>query len=424
MTNITLETFKTITASDGSYSTWTDIINAARTALPINNEILGAPFKSMEEVVGDNITFENTSTKFVEYFRDDLDNNNLLELDKMVMFLNQDFRTSIEYSIMDQKSAKDWASILSDAINQMFITKNDISNALTVDEIQKVALALGNFTIVKNADEMILDANGNLDEKAFKTLGIQLRRMLNKYRTKRTKYSKGIDPERLKWVNSYDFSLNLLGSLTAGSNSPQAYEDTKSKNTIQNFLGTTFTQSLYLGSDFDMQEFVPKTGTNNGQKQNEGSHTGNLVKPFQAKHIFSLAWLPESLLYYGHNFNVSERPKTNSLTKNVLGFLWRGQVAILPILADFNHIFVTKLPTFKSYTKVDGTVVEALDLSNFENYKKFKQQLRAEQPMLYNTIIDANGITSNGVKDDATWKAKIQENTLKWVGDKTTKEKK
>ena len=56
-TNVTFEAFKSITDSKGQFTTWTDIINKAREVLPINNEILGAPFKSMEEVTGDNIVF-------------------------------------------------------------------------------------------------------------------------------------------------------------------------------------------------------------------------------------------------------------------------------------------------------------------------------------------------------------------------------
>ena len=36
-TNVTFETFKSITDSKGQFTTWTDIINKAREVLPINN---------------------------------------------------------------------------------------------------------------------------------------------------------------------------------------------------------------------------------------------------------------------------------------------------------------------------------------------------------------------------------------------------
>ena len=45
----------------------------------------------------------------------------------------------------------------------MFLTKQDISNALAVDEIQKIALALGNFTIIPNADKLLKKADGTID---------------------------------------------------------------------------------------------------------------------------------------------------------------------------------------------------------------------------------------------------------------------
>lgn len=438
-TNVTFEAFKSITDSKGQFTTWTDIINKAREVLPINNEILGAPFKSMEEVTGDNIVFSNVTTKFVEYFRDDLSDNNKLELDKMVMFLYNDFMTSYDYNWIDQKSTYEWSSIIADQISQMFLTKQDISNALAVDEIQKIALALGNFTIIPNADKLMKKQDGTIDYSVAKTIGLFQQRIINKYRTKRTKYAKGIDPNEFSWVNSYDFSLNLLASLTAGySASNDAYRDIQAKNTQQDFLGKKYTESIYLGNNLEMGEFTTtiKNSSNVGgfqdqqtQKVNSGIHTGNLVKPFELKHIFSLFWLPRSLAYYGHNFQVSDRPSTNSRSKSVITFSWRSQVAIIPIFADFNHIFITEMPKFASYVKRDGTVEPAYDLSKWSSteannppsqgakgYKEFVLKIRAEQPMLYNTLIgDGNGstaLTSAGIKDATTLSDYITKNTF------------
>ena len=440
-TNVTFEAFKSITDSKGQFTTWTDIINKAREVLPINNEILGAPFKSMEEVTGDNIVFSNVTTKFVEYFRDDLSDNNKLELDKMVMFLYNDFMTSYDYNWIDQKSTYEWSSIIADQISQMFLTKQDISNALAVDEIQKIALALGNFTIVPNADKLMKKQDGTIDYSIAKTIGLFQQRIINKYRTKRTKYAKGIDPNEFSWVNSYDFSLNLLASLTAGySASNDAYRDIQAKNTQQDFLGKKYTESIYLGNDLPMGEFtttINNTGSVGGfptsgqQKVNSGIHTGNLVKPFELKHIFSLFWLPRSLAYYGHNFQVSDRPSTNSRSKSVITFSWRSQVAIIPIFADFNHIFITEMPKFSSYVKRDGSVEPAYDLNKWDQteannqpstgaqgYKEFVLKIRKEQPMLYNTLIAEDDktntvpLTNAGIKDKQTLTKYIQDNTF------------
>ena len=432
-TNVTFEAFKSITDSKGQFTTWTDIINKAREVLPINNEILGAPFKSMEEVTGDNIVFSNVTTKFVEYFRDDLSDNNKLELDKMVMFLYNDFMTSYDYNWIDQKSTYEWSSIIADQISQMFLTKQDISNALAVDEIQKIALALGNFTIIPNADKLMKKADGTIDYSIAKTIGLFQQRIINQYRTKRTKYAKGIDPNEFSWVNSYDFSLNLLASLTAGySASNDAYRDIQAKNTQQDFLGKKYTESIYLGNDLPMAEFKTTIKNNpsnvggftNDQPHtaNAGIHTGNLVKPFELKHIFSLFWLPRSLAYYGHNFQVSDRPSTNSRSKSVITFSWRSQVAIIPIFADFNHIFITEIPKFSSYVKRDGTVD---DLSKWDQtqasnspsagakgYKEFVLKIRQEQPMLYNTLISDTGITNANITDQNSLQAYITKNTF------------
>ena len=447
-TNVTFEAFKSITDSKGQFTTWTDIINKAREVLPINNEILGAPFKSMEEVTGDNIVFSNVTTKFVEYFRDDLSDNNKLELDKMVMFLYNDFMTSYDYNWIDQKSTYEWSSIIADQISQMFLTKQDISNALAVDEIQKIALALGNFTIIPNADKLMKKADGTIDYSVAKTIGLFQQRIINQYRTKRTKYAKGIDPNEFSWVNSYDFSLNLLASLTAGySASNDAYRDIQAKNTQQDFLGKKYTESIYLGNDLPMAEFKTTIQNNAGNvggfppsgqyTANTGIHTGNLVKPFELKHIFSLFWLPRSLAYYGHNFQVSDRPSTNSRSKSVITFSWRSQVAIIPIFADFNHIFLTEMPKFSSYVKRDGSVEPAYDLSKWSSteannppsqgakgYKEFVLKIRQEQPMLYNTLIsDGSGqtaLTSAGIKDAGTLSTYIQNHTYNLIGNGAT----
>lgn len=439
-TNVTFETFKSITDSKGQFTTWTDIINKAREVLPINNEILGAPFKSMEEVTGDNIVFSNVTTKFVEYFRDDLSDNNKLELDKMVMFLYNDFMTSYDYNWIDQKSTYEWSSIIADQISQMFLTKQDISNALAVDEIQKIALALGNFTIIPNADKLMKKADGTIDYSVAKTIGLFQQRIINQYRTKRTKYAKGIDPNEFSWVNSYDFSLNLLASLTAGySASNDAYRDIQAKNTQQDFLGKKYTESIYLGNDLPMGEFTTTIKDNIGgftqglKTVNSGIHTGNLVKPFELKHIFSLFWLPRSLAYYGHNFQVSDRPSTNSRSKSVITFSWRSQVAIIPIFADFNHIFITEMPKFSSYVKRDGSVEPAYDLSKWSSteagnqpsqgakgYKEFVLKIRSEQPMLYNTLISEEkpdtALTSAGIKNQATLGDYITKHTHDLIG--------
>lgn len=412
-TNISLETFKTITDSNGQFATWTDIIEHAREALPVNNEIFNVPFKSMEEVVGDNIELKNTTTKFVEYLRDDLSDNNKLELNKMVMVLYEDYMTAYEYSILDQKSAREWSSIIAEAVQQMFISKQDVSNALAADEIQKVALALGNFTIIPNADKLLLNAQGKLDYDTSKAIGMIQLRIMNSYRTKRTKFAKGLNVQELKWVNSYDYSANLLGSLTssvAGSN--EAYRDLQTKNQVFQFLGMNFTQSMYLGNNLDMSEFKYTDSQSQQQTANAGVHTGNRVKPFQLKHVFSISWLPRSLMYYGHNFTTTDRPKVNSRTENVISFMWRAQVAVHPIFAGFNHLFLTELPVFKSYVKKDGTVVAEKDLKKYTDYVSFKKELRAEQPMLYNTLINEDGYTDNGITAEGNWTQYISDNTV------------
>ena len=99
------------------------------------------------------------------------------------------------------------------------------------------------------------------------------------------------------------------------------------------------------------------------------------------------------------------------------------------IFADFNHIFLTKMPVFSSYTKRDGSVEPSYDLSKYDKtqnpnanstngYKEFVLKIRQEQPMLYNTLIAAddnnnqNALTSAGIKNQGTLTQYISDHTF------------
>ena len=103
----------------------------------------------------------------------------------------------------------------------------------------------------------------------------------------------------------------------------------------------------------------------------------------------------------------------------MITFSWRSQVAIIPIFADFNHIFITEMPKFSSYVKRDGSVEPAYNLNKWsateavsdptpgaQGYKEFVLKIRKEQPMLYNTLIsewqNQKPLTNNGIKDQTT----------------------
>lgn len=412
---ISFQDFKTIPRSDGTYSTWTDIWNMARTTLPINEDILNVHFKSMQDVTGDNIVFSNISTKFVEWFREDLSYNNKLELNKMVMFLYNDFMSPIEYSLMDRRSAADWASILSESIQQMFLTKRDVSNMLAIDEIYKMCLALGEFTIIPNGDQLITKPNSqDTDFEAYKRLGVEIVKIQYRKMRRRTKFAKGIQRSRWRWVNSPEFGLNLLAGKTASyAGSDIAYKDLEQTSQVGEFLGMPFTTSIYLNDKIDMNEF---TSTINQQIKNQGVYTGNLIKPYDFTNILCIGWVPDSLLYFGHRLGLSERWAPNTRTINIDTFIWRSQVAILPILAHFNHIFITKIPVMAAYERKDGVQVQEFDLNVYDQYVAWKKIVLSEQDMLYNTLINPDGTTNNGVTDQVTWTKYINDNTLQWAG--------
>lgn len=418
-TPITFETFKEITRSDGTFNTYTDIINAAMTALPVNEELLGVHFNSMREVTGDNIVFKNTEYKTIEWLRKDLADNNSLTLNKMTMFLYNDFMTALDYGIKDKKSTVEWAAIVADTISKMFITKRDVSNMLVIDEMFKVALAAGEFTIINNGWDEVTDANGEPWYNAYKQLAANIARFKFKKQRMRTKFVKGLDTDRYRFTLAKEFSLNLLTGLTAGyQGSEGAYKDIQYRDQTLTFFGTEFNSSIYFHDVIDMNEWKKITGPGQVTVQNPGSHTGNLIKPFNFENILGFAWLPESIKYYGHNFEQTDVPHVDNRTDKVLSFMWRGQVAIHPLYAKLNHVFIDKMPVFKSYETKTGQQVRQYDLNQFADYLQFRKDLRASQPELYNWIINADGTVSNDELQVAggNWNAYLNKRKMKWLG--------
>ena len=417
-TSVDFELFRSITNSNGDFATWADINHFGLLPLPINTEILGAPFKSLTSITGDNIEFSNITYKYVEWFRSELSGNNKLELNKMVMHLYRDFMAPFEWDYRDRHSAVEWARILAESIEKMMITRQDLNNMMALDEIYKIALCLGNYTIVANANSIIEDAQtGRPDFEAHKIIAIKIIDIQNQKKRIRDKFTRGIDINRYRWVNSPEFANRLLIAQTAGFiGSDTAYLEAKHKNASFKFFGNDFTRSFYLSHDVQMNEFEEIAQGGQVTIHNQGSYTGNLIKPFQFKELFSLGWLPESLQYYGHLFPTREVPKVDNRNEVVLTYAWRAQVAILPIYAKFNHVFITALPNFIAYKTRDGQNTQAFNLNNYNDFVAFKKSVRAEQPMLYSFLIDENGITSDGLNSDAQYAKYIQDRTLVWAG--------
>lgn len=419
-TKVSFETFKTISDSSGQFTTYADLIKLATLRLPINDEFLGASFKSITEVVGSNVELSNITNKYLEYFRSELTGNNKLEYDKMTMHIYNAYMAPFEYSSYDEKSALDWASLVAQSINKMFEVKQDIANAIALDEIQKITLGLGEFHVIKNGDKSIMTPDGSINFDAYKQLAISMIEIQNDKMKLRTKFARGINKNRWSWLNSPNFGVKLLAGQTAGySGSNLAYLDLKNLDHATQIFGLEFRQSRYLGDYIPMQEFTPSSGTQSGQKQNTGIFTGNLVEMFDFRHLLSIGWIPDSLLYLGNQLRTTERPQTNTRLDTVLTFTWKAQAAIIPLLAHFNHAFISTVPSFASYTKVDGTTVAAMNLTQFEDWKKYNKKTLAQQPALYNHLFNSDGVPYHlvtKVTDQSSWTNYITASTIVWPG--------
>lgn len=379
-TPISFASYKSITDSKGLFDTWTDIVNKTMDELPVNSQILGSVLKSPEEVIGDNIVFQNIDNGNVYYFNDDITkHNNKATQTKMVMMLYTDYMLPFEVDNRDMKSAVAWSELIAKKVATLYQAKQDVNNLTVIDEINKYNIALGQVKIIADCDKDIADG---VKYEDFKNLGATLGKIRTLSQYKRTKFMKGYNSSNLDFLISPVLSINLLTGKTYSSASPQAYSDMESEFQMKEFFGYNYKTTLYLGSDVGMSEFADKQTT-----LNEGECTGQLLKHYSLSNLHGLMVYRQSIAFYGHNFTDEVRPMTGSRTKSVQTFFYRMNAAVKPVYASINLSFFNAIPTSPSYTMYDGTVVPARDYSKAADLNALRNELVESQPQLYNKVL-------------------------------------
>lgn len=400
-TPVSLQTFLSITDSQGAFKTWTDIKQEWMDKLPINEGILNTRIKKPTEIIGNNIIFENTENKNIFPFIDDLSKrNNKLTLNKMIMNLYSDYMIPLEVDLRDKKSCVEWSELISDSMSSMMLAKQDLQNMLVIDEMMKVAIALGNVAVIPDGND------DSFDFAANKRLGQMLASDRIKNRTKRTKFMKGYNKELERFLTSPTLSLNLLTGLTAYSAAADAYSDTKKRFEAYEIFGHTYESvPMYLGQTISMSEFVD----DKQQTQNAGTNTGQCIKPFFFEDVCGLLLYDSSIAFYEQNFEERILPAYPKRMTDVFTIMFRCNVAMKPVYAAMNKVYVTKAPSFPSYTDLQGNVVPAMDLATKAGMDSLINYLYNSQPNLYN-MFGWNG-ASNVDQGDVD---KIWQKILNW----------
>lgn len=404
-TPIDFATFKSIKDSQGLFKTWTQIVNEGKQELLVSEEVIKTLIVNPTEVIGTNVELSNYENANVYYFNDDnaKDNNQLTE-DKMIMYINTEYMLPLEINQLDMKSAVEWSDIISQKVNSMYQAKQDIINQEIINTINEVNIALGRVKILPDCDKPSTDWESN------KNLGNIIARERNNNRKRRTKFMKGYNIKLEEMIISSDISLNMESGLTAGSASPQAYEDTLNKFTCSRMYGHNFTTAnMYLGMDIGMSEFMDEKG----QKQNVGLNTGNLTRPYFFKDLHGLLFYKGSIAAYGQTFPEQWTDKAGSRLQKVLTVPYRYEAAIKPVYSGINMSFFSKIPTNPSWTDRKGNVHDAVDYSKKADYDKLINRLYNSQKNLYskfgwNGAANTNQEALTKIWKDATieWKIK------------------
>lgn len=408
-TQVSLQTFLTITATDGTYSTWAEILELARTTLPVNPKILNAVIKDFKNVTGGTVVFKNGQKKNVQVFRDSLDRNNVMSEDKHTMFIKNYFMLPFEYSSLDIHSASEWSEMLADDLAQMFISKKDILNNLALNEIFKVAIATGSVKIIKKLGTDMLQTPTTGDVKfAYLQIGQYLANTFKKQTKLRTKFSTGTSERSYKWLLSNEASANLLAGKSYGTASDKAYADLTNKNEVNELFGSIYETNINLQTRFGMSEFETiKEGVSipaNTPYLNEtstaitttlkqvvyaGQGTGNLLYPMNFENLIGLMFYIDSLEVAGNEITADyTQPAVNSRTNSVISNIWRYQAAIKPIFSKFNIAILNDIPKREAYLDFEtGDFVPGEDYSKIEDFTKLVNRLKQEQPDIYGKIL-------------------------------------
>lgn len=407
-TPVNFQTYKSITDGNGLFKTWTDIINMDRDFLPINEEILGQKIKNPIQVIGDNIVFKNLENKNITYFDQDLTKrNNVITENKMVMLLYTDYMLPLEVDYRDSRSVIEWSEMLSQAMTSLLQAKQDMINMETIDQINKVNIALGQVLVLPGCNEQSFDYNAN------KALGQIIVTERFKMRRIRTKYMKGYSKALESCMIDPFLSLNLLTGLTSGSNasSESAFKETEDRFTINRIFDHDFeTSNMYLGLDIGMSEFTPDSGGSVSDLQNKGINTGILTRPYFFKDLAGLIFYRESVASYGHEYSERDLPVANTRTKEVFTKYFRFNVAVKPIYAKMNKSIFSKIPSFPSYVDLKGNTIPKLDMNVKADYERLVNDLYNSQPDLYKMF----GWNGSFTIDQSNLSKLWSDNTIEW----------
>lgn len=342
-TPITLQQFAGIQNGQGAFKTYSDILAEQWVNMNIHPEIMGAIvyLKKVVEVTGDNIPLKAIVIPGIQY----LDITNPMtakpQMDRLFFHLGTDYESSLVFDYRDKRSAIDWSNLLQQWIAGIYARKSDNDNLVITQTLVDTCLATGNYIIIKPL------ASENYGKEVYYDCARLVAEKCDQIVSLRTNYHLGSPAEKVKIITSYTAARNLVVGQNYMSASNLSLEKFNSGE-VGKLFGYENNKSIYFGKAVE------------GLKDNVRKYP----KTYDFSKYCGLIYQLDSLIIYGHTFDIHETPINRWQYSQDFG--WRVDGCIAPTKEPLNVLICSEAPTLAEINAA-------------------RLRLRTEQPGIYNS---------------------------------------
>ncbi|MGL4617367.1 MAG: hypothetical protein ACRCUM_03945 [Mycoplasmoidaceae bacterium] len=361
---VSIQDFYGVQNKDRTGTIWGDMRAIIRQANLANSEVLGNVLNRKKFTTEDTFVYEYQFLPKIRYADNTraLGEDGLITMEKVTLHFNTPWLETgytLDKGVM--RSMKDWGSVLSNFEKNIYISKNDQDNMITMNKLINYALATGRYKILPNIDSKYkLRPDGTEDTSApivpqdrFKDVSGILE-LIQAVAQKKTDISWGQDPNRSQLVVSPFVNIRLMEITNYISASDASFAVFKSGNLGQ-FGGVPYNTSIYL----DKIEAINTAG--NGVETFDFSNVLGFTFDIDSVDTWTKPWFEVGIEGF------QPVPSNKRLLSREVQ--WKTMCQIAPAREHLNWIFLRKAP----------------DLARVNAARK---ALRDEQPYFYEQFID------------------------------------
>ncbi|MGL4616612.1 MAG: hypothetical protein ACRCUM_00075 [Mycoplasmoidaceae bacterium] len=361
---VNIKTFLGINDKSGNQTIYGGIREIYRQSNLVNNEVLGNVLNRKRVEIDETFPYEYQYIPKIKLADNSkiLSSKDLIRMEKVNITFGTDFlETGYGIDVWTVRTMKEWGAALSNFERNMYISKNDLDNLITLDKVINYALATGRYKLLPHIDPGT-DAPITDYEKADNDRYQDITNILNTIKAisiKKTDVSYGQSKERSQLIVSPYVETEFMRASKFISASNASFEVFKSGK-LGHFGGVPYNTSIYL------DRLDKKEEANNGYKDFDFRDVLGLIFDIDSVQTITKPWVnmgPQDGNEAGWMYNIAEK---NILSRQVQ---WKTMAIVAPAREHLNWIFLRKAP--------DLARVNAA-----------RAALKAEQPVFYSSFED------------------------------------